>query len=341
MSKINKNTINDLNSTKYSGKEITFESTLAKHGWDCLKPAKLEIFQINLGKLCNMSCKHCHVDAGPERSDAVMSRETADHCLNALDLTECHTVDLTGGAPELNPNFKYLVDNSIKRGKHVIDRCNLTILLLKDFEFLPDWLAQRKVEIVCSLPHYRRRSTDALRGNGVHELSIKAIKKLNDAGYGKGDKNRILTIMSNPAGAFLSPDQGTIEKEWKSTLIEEYGVSFDRLITLNNMPIARYLKWLTESGNFDNYMERLIKEFNPATIEGLMCRNTISVSWDGKVYDCDFNQMLGLQSEECFEVFNIKNLNMKKFMKRRIKTAGHCFGCSAGCGSSCSGQTAG
>jgi radical SAM/Cys-rich protein len=225
-----------------------------------------------------------------------MSRDTIDACLRALDKTEAHTVDITGGAPELNPHFRYLVEQCVLRGKHVIDRCNLTVLLLPRFRDLPEWLAVRCVEVVCSLPHYRKRNTDAQRGDGTYEKSIEALRRLNSVGYGKGNPELRLTLVSNPAGAYLSGNQSAMEREWKETLEKNYGVTFDRLILLNNMPISRFLEWLELSGNLQSYMELLVNSFNPATISGLMCRNTISVSWDGRIFDCDFNQMLDLES---------------------------------------------
>jgi len=243
----------------------SFAAALASHGWETLTPTQLEIFQINVGKLCNMTCRHCHVDAGPDRKE-VMDRETIDACLCALDQTEAHTVDLTGGAPELNPHFRYLVEQCVMRGKHVIDRCNLTVLLLPTMEDLPGWLAERGVEVVCSLPHYRQRNTDAQRGDGVFEQSITALKKLNAVEYGKDDPNRQLTLVSNPVGAFLSAQQCKLEQEWKAGLQKHYGITFNHLITINNMPISRYLEWLEQSGNLQAYMELLVNAFNPGKL---------------------------------------------------------------------------
>jgi radical SAM/Cys-rich protein len=301
-----------------------------------LTPSTLEIFQINLGKLCNMTCRHCHVDAGPDRKE-IMTRETIDLCLQALDQTSAHTVDLTGGAPELNPHFRYLVDQCIARGKQVIDRCNLTVLLLPTLQDLPEWFADRGVEVVCSLPHYRQRNTDAQRGNGTFEQSIAALHRLNAAGYGQGNPNRRLTLMSNPVGAFLATNQTKLEQEWKAGLAKHHGVSFDRLITLNNMPISRYLEWLEQSGNLQSYMELLVNSFNPATVSGLMCRNTISISWDGYLYDCDFNQMLGLNCQVGSQPMQIQDFDLAQLSDRPIVTGRHCFGCTAGAGSSCGG----
>ncbi|HEX8251752.1 MAG TPA: arsenosugar biosynthesis radical SAM (seleno)protein ArsS [Thermoanaerobaculia bacterium] len=322
------------------GNPLDFERALYEAGFDGLRPAELEIFQINLGKLCNMTCRHCHVDAGPDRYDAMMSRETVDACLRALDRTPAHTVDLTGGAPELHPEFKYLVDEVVARGKHVIDRCNLSVLLLQRNRGLADWLGERGVEVVASLPHYRQRNTDAQRGDGAFEKSIEALRLLNEAGYGKGDPRRRLTLMSNPAGAFLAASQSSMENEWKAALLRDFDVSFDRLFALNNMPISRFLEWLVDSGNLDAYMERLAKSFNPAAVAGLMCRNTISISWDGRLFDCDFNQMLDLDAELQGAAVSVEAFDYEAWQSRRVVTARHCFGCTAGAGSSCGGATA-
>lgn len=318
----------------------SFDATLAAHGWETLIPTQLEIFQINVGKLCNMTCRHCHVDAGPDRKE-IMDRETMDACLHALDQTEAHTVDLTGGAPELNPHFRYLVEQCVVRGKHIIDRCNLTVLRLPAMEDLPAWLAERGVEVVCSLPHYRQPNTDAQRGNGTFEQSIAALKQLNAVGYGQGDPKRLLTLVSNPVGAFLSANQGKLEQEWKAGLHKHHGITFDRLITINNMPISRYLEWLEQSGNLQGYLDLLVNAFNPGTIAGLMCRNTLSVSWDGRLFDCDFNQMLELELQQPGgQRPHIRDFNLDQLAKRHIVTGRHCFGCTAGSGSSCGGAIA-
>ena len=315
-----------------------FDTATADAGYQTgLTPGGLEIFQINIGKLCNMACRHCHVDSGPDRITENMDRATVDACLAALDKTNAHTVDITGGAPELNPHFRYLVDECIARGKHVIDRCNLTVLLLPRNADLPEWFAERGVEVVCSLPHYRRLNTDAQRGDGTYEKSIEALKRLNAVGYGQGNPNRILTLMSNPSGAFLAGNQQNLEGEWKAALLRNHGVSFDRLFCLNNMPISRFLEWLAERDQVAQYMERLTNAFNPQTIDGLMCRNTISISWDGRLFDCDFNQMLDM---ECASDFgHIADFDPATFGSRTIAVDRHCFGCTAGSGSSCGGST--
>ena len=306
-----------------------------------IRPAALDIFQINVGKLCNMTCRHCHVDAGPDRTAEMMSRETVDLCLAALDRTAATSVDITGGAPELNPHFRYLVDECVARGKRVIDRCNLTILLTGPCRDLPGWFAQRGVEIVCSLPHYRKRNTDLQRGDGTFEKSIEALGHLNAAGYGQGDPRRRLVLVHNPAGAFLAGDQRSMEKEWKEGLAANHGVTFDALIALNNMPISRFLEWLAAAGNLQAYMELLVNAYNPATVAGLMCRNTLSVGWDGRLYDCDFNQMLELDAVDAAgAALHIRDFDPARLRERAIVTGRHCFGCTAGAGSSCGGAVA-
>ena len=328
-----------LTQVELDGARLDFDARLAEAGLPALSRDALEIFQINLGKLCNMTCRHCHVDAGPDRTDAVMSRETAQACLDALDRTGAHTVDLTGGAPELNPHFEWLVEEVRSRGLHIIDRCNLTILLTRRMRHLPELLAEHEVEVVCSLPHYAARNTDAQRGDGTFEKSIEALRRLNAVGYGRGDPKRRLTLMSNPAGAFLAPDQAQVEQDWRRGLARRYDVHFDRLFALNNMPISRFLEWLLEHDQLERYMERLTHAFNPGAVAGLMCKNTLSVSWDGYVYDCDFNQMLDMRIEDEQGVMHIRDFDPARFAEERIRTAAHCFGCTAGAGSSCSGAT--
>ncbi len=340
----------DLSHCKASG---DFDQALRSAQWPALRPTALDIFQINLGKLCNMTCKHCHVDAGPDRTRENMDLATVQACLRLLDQTTAHTVDLTGGAPELNPHFRYLVDECVRRGKQVIDRCNLTVLLLPGREDLPQWLADRAVEVVCSLPHYRQRNTDAQRGDGTYEKSIEALRRLNTVGYGQGDPRRRLTLVTNPVGALLASNQAKAQQEWQTGLRQNHGVTFDRLIALNNMPISRFLDWLETSGNLQRYMETLTNTFNPGTIEGLMCRNTLSVSWDGRLFDCDFNQMLDLElRDDAGTPIQIQNYDQNSDLgaptqalveflgQRQILTGRHCFGCTAGAGSSCGGAIA-
>lgn len=304
-----------------------------------LAPAQLDVFQVNLGKLCNMTCRHCHVDAGPDRTDAMMSDETADLTIAALQRSSARILDLTGGAPELHPRFRDFVSAGVAAGKQVMDRCNLTVLLLPRSAGLIEWFAEMGVEVVASLPHCRRPNTDAQRGDGVFERSLEALRLLNAAGYGQGDPRRRLTLVSNPAGAFLQSSQASLEREWKEALQRNFGLRFDRLFALNNMPISRFLEWLEASGNLQAYMERLVAAFNPGAVAGLMCRNTLSVGWDGRLYDCDFNQMLDLEIA-LPQGPHVRDFDEAAWLRRSIVTARHCFGCTAGGGSSCGGQTA-
>lgn len=304
-----------------------------------LAPARLDVFQVNLGKLCNMACRHCHVDAGPDRTDAMMNDEVADLTLAALRRSSASILDLTGGAPELHPRFRDFVAAGVAAGKHVMDRCNLTVLLLPRSAGLIEWFAEMGVEVVASLPHYRRPNTDAQRGDGVFERSIEAIRLLNAAGYGQGDPRRRLTLVSNPAGAYLQSSQDSLEKEWKEALQRNFGLRFDRLFALNNMPISRFLEWLEASGNLEAYLNRLVAAFNPSAVAGLMCRNTLSVGWDGRLYDCDFNQMLDL-TITLPQGPHVRDFDEAAWLRRTVVTARHCFGCTAGAGSSCGGQIA-
>ncbi|MGD8825936.1 MAG: arsenosugar biosynthesis radical SAM protein ArsS [Myxococcales bacterium] len=317
-----------------------FAARIADCGWKVFRPQSVEIFQINVGRLCNMTCRHCHVDAGPDRVEENMDRAMIDACLDALDRMQARTVDITGGAPELNPHFRYLVEGCVERGKHVIDRSNLSVLLLPRFRDLPQWLADRGVEVVASLPHPRKRNTDAQRGEGAHERSMQALRMLNDVGYGQGDPQRVLTLMHNPAGAFLPGSQPALEASYRRALDRE-GVRFDKLIALNNMPIARFLEWLVDSDTLQDYMDSLLRGFNPSTIARLMCRNTLSVAWNGSLYDCDFNQMLDLPIlDEHGRPMTVRNFDPDALSGRTIVTRRHCFGCTAGAGSSCGGATA-
>lgn len=315
-----------------------FQEDLKASGWDDLTPAELEIVQINVGKLCNMTCRHCHVDSGPDRTEENMDRETVEQCLEVILESEAHTVDLTGGAPELNPNFEYIVDTCAEAGLHVIDRCNLTILTTEPYQHLPEWMGERGVEVVCSLPHYREMNTDAQRGDGTYKKSIRALEMLNDAGYGKGNPDRKLTLLTNPVGAYLAGDQESLEQEWKDALKRNHGVTFDELLALNNMPMSRYLEWLMEKDKVEEYLQRLVNAFNPSTIAGLMCRNTLSISWDGYLYDCDFNQQLEMNMDlGDKDQPHISDFDLEEWKRHSIQTHRHCYGCTAGSGSGCGG----
>lgn len=305
-----------------------------------LRAGRIEVLQLNIGKLCNQTCRHCHVDAGPDRRE-VMTRETMTLCLQALEKTTIPTVDITGGAPELNPDFRWLVSECRARGRHVMDRCNLTVLELASQQTLAAFLAEHQVEVVCSLPHYRAPNTDRQRGAGVYEKSIAALKRLNAVGYGDGSSGLRLVLVTNPVGAYLPGSQASLEAEWKRELWRLHGIRFDALYCLANMPISRFLEWLIDSGNLQGYMERLVTAFNPAAVGGLMCRNTLSVGWDGQLYDCDFNQMLEMQAAgRDGGALSIFDFDFERTLGRRIRFAEHCLGCTAGAGSSCGGATA-
>ena len=314
-----------------------FEEDLGRAGLSPLLPTRIEVLQVNVGRLCNMTCRHCHVDAGPDRREA-MTRETFEDCLAVLRRTDIPTVDITGGAPELNPSFRWFVEQVRSLGRHVIDRCNLTILELPSQADLGSFLARHQVEVVASLPHYRPPLTDTQRGDGVFERSVSALRRLNALGYGDGQSGLVLDLVSNPVGAFLPGSQASLESEWKRELLRLHGVRFDRLFTITNMPIARYLEWLVETGNLEPYMERLASAFNPVAARGVMCRNTISVGWDGRLHDCDFNQMLDLGLDATAPV-HVRDFDDAALARRRILTGRHCYGCTAGAGSSCGGAT--
>jgi radical SAM/Cys-rich protein len=300
-----------------------------------LRPLTLETFQVNVGKKCNQACRHCHVDASPARNE-MMDRETVDLCLEAIaSVPEIRTVDITGGAPEINEHFRRIVLECRRLGKHVIDRCNLTILEEPGYEYLYDFLAENEVEVIASLPHYARSNTDRQRGSGVFDTSITALGKLNRRGYG----TRLpLNLVYNPVGLYLSSPQKQLEREFKENLDRRFGIVFNHLYCLNNMPINRFLESLLRVGKFEQYMETLVNAFNATTLEGLMCRHQISVGYDGRIYDCDFNQMLELGANP---VSHVRDFDHGELMRRRIKTAGHCFGCTAGAGSSCGGEIVG
>ena len=322
---------------KPAGKIVPFEQTLAKSNQWPLRSSKITVFQINVGKLCNQTCKHCHVDAGPDRTE-VMTRETMELCLNVFAQTDIPTLDITGGAPELTPDFRWLVEEAKKLGRHVMDRCNLTIVLVPKYEDLPQFLAKHNVEIVASLPHYSSGPTDRQRGEGVYEKSIEALQRFNRVGYGKPDSGLKLSLVYNPVGAFLPPPQQEIEDFYRAHLLNKHGIEFNDLYVITNQPINRFLEFLLRSGNYEDYMTRLVNAYNPASVPGLMCRNTISVSWEGYLYDCDFNQMLDLKTD-INAGQHIRDFDVKKLSERKIVTGTHCYACTAGQGSSCGGAT--
>jgi radical SAM/Cys-rich protein len=314
-----------------------FEFQLRGCGLAPLTATGITVLQINVGKLCNQTCRHCHVDAGPDRKE-VMSRETAELCIDVLGQTDIPTVDITGGAPELNPNFRWLVEQARSLGRQVMDRCNLSVLLLPAQADLATFLARHRVEIVASLPYFRASQTNAQRGDGVFEKSLAALRLLNELGYGMDGSSLRLNLVSNPVGAFLPAGQEAMEAQFRKELAR-HGVVFNRLYTITNMPISRFLEFLVETGNYEGYMARLANAFNPAAAGGVMCRYTLSVGWDGTLYDCDFNQMLDLPIGfgRPRHLRELVRDGLPALQQRRIVTGNHCYGCTAGSGSSCGG----
>jgi radical SAM/Cys-rich protein len=321
-----------------SGKFRPFDESLGSHGLDPLTSTGIDALQINLGKMCNQTCKHCHVDAGPDRTE-IMTRETMEHCLRALEATDIPTVDLTGGAPELNPHFRWLVEQIRALGRSVMDRCNLTILTLPRFRDLPEFLARHRVEVVASLPSYLPRGTNAQRGDGVFDDSITAIRLLNSLRYGVDGSGLVLNLVSNPTGAFLPPRQADIEADFRRELKSRYDIVFNHLYVITNMPMNRFLEFLMRTGQYDAYMNRLISAYNPAAAGAVMCRSTLSVGWDGTLYDCDFNQQLELPTASPLPR-HIADFDADALSQRHIVTGLHCYGCTAGAGSSCGGEVA-
>lgn len=316
----------------------SFESRMSEAGFAPLTATGITTFQINVGKLCNQVCGHCHVDAGPDRRE-IMTRETMELSLAALAKTNAAIVDITGGAPEMNPDFRWLVDQLVSMGRHVIDRSNLTILVTQGYEDMPEFLASRRVEVVASLPSYTEKQTDAQRGEHVFERSIAALKRLNGLGYGIEGSGLALNLVFNPVGAFLPPKQGAIEADYKRELRRRHGVEFNHLYTITNIPISRYLEFLISSGNYEPYMKKLAGAFNADAAKNVMCRTTVSVGWDGRLYDCDFNQMLDMTVDHGLPT-HIRDFDPGRFGSRVICTGNHCYACTAGAGSSCTGSVA-
>jgi radical SAM/Cys-rich protein len=314
-----------------------FAQSLAARGQTPPQRSPLRVLQLNLGRLCNMRCSHCHVDAGPHQGHTLMSDEVVEACIAAIARLQPAVLDLTGGAPELHPRFRDLVLAARRQGCQVIDRCNLTVLLLPALHDLAPFLAEQRVEIVASLPQPDQEATDGQRGDGTWGASIQALRLLNRLGYGQGDPTRQLTLMSNPEGTRLQQLTACDAQRWAERLQELAGVQFDRLIGLNNMPIARFLQQLQRDGHVNCYLALLERAFNPAALEGLMCRDTLSVAPDGRLYDCDFNQMLELPQASGATVSTIEH---ERLLEGAIHWGNHCYGCTAGQGSSCSGATA-
>jgi radical SAM/Cys-rich protein len=312
-----------------------FDAALKESELFPLTATNIDILQINFGLLCNQSCKHCHVEAGPNRTE-IMSRDTLEYCLDILRNSEIPTVDITGGAPEMSPHFKWFINEARTLNRHIMVRCNLTIILDPGFEELPQFYADNNIEIIASLPYFLERNVDSQRGQGTFSKSIKALQILNQIGYGDENSGLKLDLVYNPGGAFLPPSQASIEADFKRELLKRYGINFNSLFTIANMPIGRFMHFLERTGNFETYMQKLIAAYNPQAAEGVMCRYTLSVGWDGNLYDCDFNQMLGLNCNHGAPD-HIRNFDLDGLKNRRIVTSLHCYGCTAGAGSSCGG----
>ena len=333
--------LNVLNSGPFEeGSLESFQIHLQEINQWPLKPNDLEVFQVNVGYMCNQVCKHCHVDAGPDRKE-IMTKETMQECIDVIASPNINTLDLTGGAPEMNPNFRWFVENAVAAGiKEVIVRSNLTIILANPkYNDLPEFFAKNRVRVVSSLPYYQRGKTDRQRGDGVFDKSIKALQMLNKVGYANPETGLFLDLVYNPSGAFLPGDQDQLQMEFKAALKEDFDIEFNNLFAITNLPISRFLDYLVASENYEDYMEKLVGAFNPTAVGGLMCKNTISIDWRGYMYDCDFNQMLEMKTagkgSQHISTFNLSTLN-----ERSIKVNNHCFGCTAGAGSSCQGTVA-
>lgn len=314
-----------------------FEDKLLETNLYPLTTVGLDTFQINMGKMCNQVCNHCHVDAGPDRKE-IMTRETMELCLVAIRNSNCTTVDLTGGAPEMNPDFRWFVEQLSVLGKKIIVRCNLTIIVAnKKYHSLPDFFKKHNIEVISSLPCYTIQNTDSQRGDGVFDDSIKALLMLNEVGYGKSDSGLTLNLVYNPSGPNLPGNQAGLEVDYKRELKERFGIEFNSLFTITNLPISRFLQYLVASDNCQGYMEKLVNSYNPEAAVGVMCRSTISVGWDGFIYDCDFNQMLDLKV--AVKGKHLSEFNVKDLENRLVIVNQHCYGCTAGEGSSCGGVT--
>jgi radical SAM/Cys-rich protein len=303
-----------------------------------LKRRAVDVLQVNLGRYCNLACIHCHVEAGPTRNE-MMSRRNIDAVLRFLASTEIPTLDITGGAPELHPDFDCLVESARKLGRNVMDRCNLTVIFEPEKEYLPEFFKRQNVELVCSLPCYSEENVDKQRGKGTFDLSIRALQIFNQIGYGQPDSDLVLNLVYNPVGPHLPPPQDKLEQDYKRILNDQFGIVFNHLYCLSNMPITRYETHLRLRGEYDRYMELLADSFNAGTLNQVMCRYLISVGWEGSIYDCDFNQMLGLSLRDARgEALNIGSLtSLDQVLERSITIGDHCYACTAGSGSSCGG----
>lgn len=313
---------------------LSFAQATASAGHAPLRAQAMGVLQLNVGKRCNLTCRHCHVDAGPDRTE-VMQPDVVEACLRLLEQCNRITVDITGGAPEMHPQWREIILRARAMGHHVMHRCNLTITRLPNYADVPDFLAQQQAEVIASLPAWAQNRTDAQRGEGVFEESLEALRTFNRLGYGQEGSGLLLNLVTNPVGAFLPPNQFSLEKEWKRELKRRYGIVFNNLYTITNMPISRFLDFLLATDNLQSYMEKLVNAFNPLAVDNVMCRYTLSVGWDGKLYDCDFNQMLELALPQ-----TILDVTLADLDGRTIRVGPHCFGCTAGGGSSCGGAIA-
>jgi radical SAM/Cys-rich protein len=313
-----------------------FAQRLNLHG-NGLRRRSVDALQVNMGRYCNQACIHCHVESGPTRTE-MMSQETVDAVLRFLSGTSIPTVDITGGAPELNPHFDFLVESAVGLDRHVMDRCNLTVIFEPGKDYLPDFFRRHGVELICSLPCYTEENVDRQRGKGTFDLSIRALKIFNDLGYGHPRSGLLLNLVYNPVGPFLPPPQQKLERDYKRELREKFGIEFNQLYCLSNMPITRYETHLKLRGEYDHYMDLLERNFNAATLDQVMCRNLISVGWEGSIYDCDFNQMLDLPITGAGgKRLHISSLSLEQVLNRPIIVGNHCYACTAGSGSSCGG----
>lgn len=315
-----------------------FDARLRESGQWPLRAKGIEALQVNLGWRCNQACRHCHVQAGPLRTES-MARHEVDAVLRVLPHAAIGTLDLTGGAPELHPDFEYLVSEARALGRRVLDRCNLTVLLEPGKEHLVSFLRDHQVEVVASLPYFLEENVDRQRGAGVFSKSLEALRRLNDAGYGVRDTGLVLTLVYNPGGAYLPGAQASLEAQFREELGRRHGVVFSRLYTITNMPMGRFGDYLRRSGNEERYWQKLRSSFNPAAVPNLMCRWLVSVGWDGTLYDCDFNQMLGMALDSGLPS-HLEQFDYGRLAERPVATAEHCLGCTAGCGSSCGGALA-
>jgi radical SAM/Cys-rich protein len=316
-----------------------FEARLADSGLAPLRATHLDILQINVGRRCNQICAHCHVDAGPDRKE-IMSDAVLEACLDLLEAGDFRALDITGGAPELHPRFGELIGRAAATGAHIMHRCNLTAIRLPAYQHLPGLFAEHQVEIIASLPALQSRKTDRQRGEGVFDESIESLQEFNAFGYARPGTGRVLNLVTNPVGAYLPGDQTSLENDFRRQLRERFDVEFDHLFTITNLPISRFLEWLEESGNLHDYMSRLVNAFNPVAAAGVMCRSMISVGPDGNLFDCDFNQMLEMTAGRASILDVPPNELAEQLRTRRIRTGEHCYGCTAGSGSSCGGAVA-